>query len=453
MTEPQRTADTPVLDAPASAWVDHDLAVRRERFWMPGPVDPDAAVSPDSPDSLNLATALCHGDGRVREAALRRPAGVPGELLPLVVVRCADWAGPVRQAARKVLAACGDAELAAVAHVVLRLAERRHGTYARELLESRLDAGHASPGVREAALRHPAREVRRWAFPRGEQRWGLTPERLADAAVGDSDVVVQWRCAEAALRHAPVPPALLDRLLTARSARVRAIAVTALRRQGEPERAAGWLEDRAASVRACAQWAVRQAGGDPLAHYRAAAPGPGSVAGLGECGDATDAARVLPGLDDARPAVRAAAVRALRALGTVPVARVLPLLDDPSPAVVRWSVEALLPEAGRIPEDELVARTAPGRTARARRQALRLLAERPGLTPLRVALAQVDDPDTGRVARTAVTRWAPRDARALVSALPPAERAALDAEFTRAAPALPPRTTRFLRWITGLREG
>ncbi|MEU2111269.1 hypothetical protein [Streptomyces sp. NPDC019507] len=37
------------------------------------------------------ALALCHRDGRVREAALEQVAGAP-ELLPLLVIRTADWA-------------------------------------------------------------------------------------------------------------------------------------------------------------------------------------------------------------------------------------------------------------------------------------------------------------------------------------------------------------------------
>ncbi|MFG3253773.1 HEAT repeat domain-containing protein [Streptomyces sp. NPDC048172] len=432
----------PVLQAPAREWVAYDMDVRRERYWRDEPPQ-DPALAP--------ALALCHRNGRVREAALR--GGVAPELLPLVVVRCADWAGPVRDVAREVLAVCDAGELTAVAHVVLRLAGRRHGGYALELLEARLD-GEAL--VREDALRHPAREVRRWAWRRADERWGLPLERFAEGALGDSDVLVQVRCAEAAVRTAPVPPDLLDRLLTARGSRVRAVAVTALRRQGEPGRARGWLTDRSAQVRACAQWAVRQAGGDPLAHYREVlrrhAVSPGPVAGLGECGGPEDVPTVTACLDDPRPAVRGAAVGALRALGAVSVARVLPLLDDPSPGVVRRAVEALLPEAGMLPEAELVARAAPGRPPRGRWHALRLLAARGGLEPLRVALRQVDDPETGRMARAVVQRWTPRDAGALVAALPPPERAALSAEIARAEPVLTPYRVRYLRWITGLRD-
>ncbi|GAA2084182.1 hypothetical protein GCM10009801_45110 [Streptomyces albiaxialis] len=437
---PHRGSPHPAPEAPAREWVAHDEAVRRDTYRLP--------ARPEDP-----ALALCHGNGRVREAALRGP-GVPRALLPLVVVRCADWAGPVREAAREVLDRSGAGELAAVAHVVLRLAGRRHGGYAAELLAARLDE---DPGVREAALRHSAREVRRWAWRRAEERWGLPTERFAEGALRDPDVLVQVRCAEAALRAgAPVPPDVLDRLLTARGARVRAVAVTALRRHGEPGRARGWLDDRSSHVRACAQWAVRQAGEDPLPHYREAlehpAAPPSAVAGLGECGGAEDVPVVLACLDDPRPAVRGAAVGALRALGGVSVARVLPLLDDPSPGVVRRAVEALLPEAGSLPEAVLVARAAPGREPRARRYALRLLDARGGLAPLRVALRQAHDPDTGPHARTVVRRWTPRDAGALVAALPPSERAALNAEITRAGPALTPYTVRYLRWITGLRD-
>lgn len=49
-----------------------------------------------------LALALCHRVGRVRQKALRPSARHPA-LLPLLVIRCADWAAPVREAARRLL--------------------------------------------------------------------------------------------------------------------------------------------------------------------------------------------------------------------------------------------------------------------------------------------------------------------------------------------------------------
>lgn len=72
------------------AWLRLDEALRREPYAPAGLAEP------------RLAIDLCHYDGRIREAALQRAAGYP-VLLPLVVVRCADWVEQVRERARELL--------------------------------------------------------------------------------------------------------------------------------------------------------------------------------------------------------------------------------------------------------------------------------------------------------------------------------------------------------------
>jgi HEAT repeat protein len=71
------------------------------------------------------------------------------------------------------------------------------------------------------------------------------------------------------------------------------------------------------------------------------APSPGSIAGLGETGVDADAHLLTPLLESFDPAFRAAAIRALTTLDSIPVDDVLPLLRDPSPAVVRGAATAL----------------------------------------------------------------------------------------------------------------
>ncbi|MGW2714406.1 hypothetical protein ACWC4J_36380, partial [Streptomyces sp. NPDC001356] len=58
-----------------------------------------------------LALALCHRDGRIRQEALRQSVQHPG-LLPLVVIRCADWVGPVREHAGQLLREALNVDLA-----------------------------------------------------------------------------------------------------------------------------------------------------------------------------------------------------------------------------------------------------------------------------------------------------------------------------------------------------
>lgn len=444
--EPAREP-VPEPGAPAREWVDYDLATRRSYYW--------SALSGTLPEPPSApAEALCHGDGRVREAALRRP--VPGALLPLVVLRCADWAEPVRDAARAVLAAAPVEPLVAAADTVLGTSARRHGGFALELLEERLSDGQ--PALWRRMFGDGSRRVRRWAYRQAAESGRLTAAEFAEAARRDTDVIVQVTCASAALASAALTEAVHDRLLTARSSRVRVAAVTALRRTGRQDRAGPLLTDRSTAVRECAQWVVRTAGGDPAPHYREAltraadAPS-GTVAGLGECGGAEDAALLRPRLDDPRSAVRAAAVGALHRLGAADPARLATMLDDPSPAVVRRVAAALEADARTLPAGELLTRLAAGHPAHVRRAALRLLhAGGPGLVQLRAALPLVDDEDAALsgAARMLTARWSPPDAAKLCAALPPSERALLSAELDRASPSLHPGTVRMLRLILRL---
>ncbi|MGX1760239.1 hypothetical protein ACWIG5_25550 [Streptomyces lydicus] len=79
-------------------------------------------------DESRLALALCHRDGRIRQEAVGRSARYPG-LLPLVVIRCADWAGPVRERARQLLYEALDMDSARdLAGLILRVGRAGTGT-------------------------------------------------------------------------------------------------------------------------------------------------------------------------------------------------------------------------------------------------------------------------------------------------------------------------------------
>ncbi|MFE5946781.1 hypothetical protein [Streptomyces sp. NPDC056480] len=355
----------------ADAWTALDEDIRGALRY--GGLPPAHTWFPDGdrtrrPGVEELAVALCGPDGRIREAALAYATDVPA-LLPLVVIRCADWAEPVRDRARAVL----DAELsgppdrpaealAALAPVILRTAGRRHGDAAAEMLGRLLREG---PEAGVTVLRASRdRRVRRLAHRIAVDRGLLSPAQLAATATTDSDVVVQDLCANAVLaavgtvgRAADGAP--LTRLLTARQGRIRAAGVTGLRKAGRAEEAEPFLYDRSALVRACARWVLRQAGTEPLPLYRAAcAAGDGmphhAPLGLAECGDrATDAQTLWSLTGDERPRVRAAAVAGLRVLDAVRPARLAPLLGDGSPRVVRETRRALLPWADHFPVGDL----------------------------------------------------------------------------------------------------
>lgn len=385
------------------AWLWLDEALRREPYAPAGLAEPE------------LAIALCHHDGRIREAALQQAVGYPA-LLPLVVVRCADWVGQVRERARELLAEALDVESGvALAPLILLFGRRGRGAFAIELLDDVLR--RASPEQLAPLFVDADRAVRRHVHRLAVERGLLSPAELARAAARDTDTVVQILCADAALAAAARSgeyDGVLEPLLGARNPRVRATGVTAFRAAGVPERAEGFLVDRAGVVRACARYVLRQHGIDPSVLYRdwcsAGNPVPGAVIGLAECGGREDAALLWPLVAHPSAGVRGRAVAGLRALDIVDVRRMLPLLDDPAPGVVREATLALLPSAAVLPEDWLTERLVGGGRA-VRVAAFRLLDARGGIVRLRAAVTVLDDPD-GRLrtwGERAVQRWRPEE--------------------------------------------
>ncbi|MFF7814799.1 hypothetical protein ACF1E9_24385 [Streptomyces roseolus] len=346
------------------AWADLDEDVRQavrygtlapSHGWLTGVRGPGwrglweraADLVREAPTEARLALALCDPDGRIREAALAHTVGRP-ELLPLVAVRAADWAAPVRARAlrllREALPGASAGTLAVTAPVILRLDRRLRGGAAAELLDGLLrDAAPARvdgllSGCRDGATRRAALSV---ALDRGLYD-GLG---LALVAAGDHDPLVQERAASAAVA-ADEPDVTVPVLLGARFGRVRAAGVTALRGAGRHAEAEPYLYDRSGRTRACARWVLRQGGGDPVAAYRTACAGPDvpdrAPLGLGECGSRSVDAPLLRELTGHRSGrVRASAVAGLRLLDAVEPRRMEALLDDPEPAVVREARRAL----------------------------------------------------------------------------------------------------------------
>lgn len=368
-------------------------------------------------DESRLALALCHRDGRIRQEALRQSVRYPG-LLPLVVIRCADWAGPVREHARQLLREALNVDSALdLAPLILRVGRRDRGAFGVDVLGQILR--RASIDRLAALFSDPDRVVRRFAYRLAVEGRLLRPAELAHAAARDEDTVVQDLCATAALTALSAGGAyedVLPPLLSARNPRTRSAGVTALRRAGRPEQAEPFLGDRSALVRACARYVVRQQGGDPETWYRerCTAPDdpdlpPGAVIGLAECGNRADAGLLRPLLAHPAAGVRARAVAGLRELDCADAERLRPLLDDPAAGVVRETAAALLPSAKELPADWLLERTGPERPRHVRVGAFRLLDVRGGIMALRTAVGLLDDPDIKlrTWAAQSVQRWHP----------------------------------------------
>ncbi|TXS51359.1 hypothetical protein [Streptomyces sp. t39] len=382
-------------DDPA-CWTAFDEEVRHQLRRGPRDRVSRAAARPE--------TALCHPDGRIREAALAR--GPRGDAFwYLVVIRCTDWAEPVRLRARALLEEHLRAEpenaLRTLTPLVLRTGRRAEGAWALDLFRAAYEARPALAAARLDDTRDTA--TRRLAARVVAARGRPGARESARRAASEHDPVLCRMWSDAALAAMAAEGAddgAVDTLLAARAPMVRAAGVTALRRAGRTREAAGSLTDRSALVRACARWASAQGDGDAHAHYRAlsadpASLVPGAVAGLAECGRREDAALLRLLLTHASGAVRARAVAGLRSLECAPPALVLPLIDDPSPAVVREATEALLPYTAALPGEALSRRLAPGRPTPTRRAAFRLLRARGGLDQLRAAVALTADEDPG----------------------------------------------------------
>ncbi|MYW62607.1 hypothetical protein GTY65_00715 [Streptomyces sp. SID8379] len=368
-------------------------------------------------DEARLALALCHRDGRIRQEALEWAVGHPA-LLPLIVIRCADWAAPVRERARSLLRGVLGPEAAVrLTPLALQVGRRDRGGFGVETIEASLRG--ASRDDLAPLLAAPDRSVRRFAHRFAVDRGLLSLAELAQTAAHDTDPAVQDVCATAALaalRHDRSFDVVLPLLLSARNPRTRAAGVTALRSAGRTQQAVGYLGDRSGLVRACARYVLRTDGIDPVRWYRqqVAAPDdaalrPGAVIGLAECGDRADAALLRPLLVHPAAGVRARAVAGLRELECATTQLLRPLLDDPASAVVRETVIALLPSARALPADWLLEHLDAERARHIRLGAFRLLDARGGTEALRAAAELLHDPDPKLRfwAGQCVRRWRP----------------------------------------------
>lgn len=425
-----------------------DAALRRTSPYpfghpsTPGRVAGDGWALTAGAGPLALALASCHRDGRIRERAvvrmelLLRQHEPPSELVPFLVLRTADWAGPVRHRARGALAALlheePEALVPAAAPLTLLIIRRERGDFARRQLMS---AVLSTPGTAllESLLIAPDARLRRFALRTALADRRLPLRTLVTIAQQDRDPRCRQLAAEAAVRDAvwTEQTDLLRKLAASVHQNVRVLALTGLVRRGLPAEAVPFLGDTSALVRAVAREAARRTGTDALAWYRAAvrAPAPGAIAGLAETGRAEDAALLTPLLGHRRTAVRAAAVRGLRTLDAVPVEATVPLLRDPSAKVIREATAALRTRLGRLPAGLPASLLADRDRAAVRRAGYRLLDEPDAPRMLRTCLGIAADPDPR------LAQWAADAAAVLIRGLHASPRRA---GTSGAAPAFDP---------------
>ncbi|GLZ12580.1 hypothetical protein Acsp04_28150 [Actinomadura sp. NBRC 104425] len=437
-------------------WLRLDTALRSWHAYTGAP----RVKPPVDADALDVLVAACSNDGRVRQAALATTAlRTDPRLWPILVLRSADWAAPVRNNARTVLryalaTARGGQRTSALltaVGVALRIRGRARADAIMAMVTEAVR--NDSSALLAEARRSPSPPIRRWAY----RLWlddAVALDTLVETALRETDIVCRMLCAEAAAQRAlaegDVRP--LERMLASRNTRVQAEALTALVKLGRADRGRVFLTSRSALVRATAQWAVRETGSDPAELYRTAqaspAELPGLVAGLGECGDARDVERVRPYLRHERPRVRAAAVRAFHRLSG-PDEELAALLTDPSPAVVRAVTRR---RVTALPSERLRELLADATHPRHVRQGAFYLLKTCGAwtrVEADLLLLASDDPVLGQIARADLLAWLYRDSATVYTTPSPQTRERLHALAAQAGPRLGEDGARRLRWLLG----
>ncbi|MBV9850523.1 MAG: hypothetical protein JO250_12695 [Armatimonadetes bacterium] len=395
-----------------------------------GPDDLEKLSRFGNRQSLLLGLASFHGNGYVREAAVRRlDASSDGEL-PFLLLRLNDW---VEQVHRAALAACA-------ARLTPENARQfvANLPYIESLVEAqRRDLRPFIQAVEELLMRPVCLPALLEGLSSSDSRTCRTCLRLALAASGEDTTLIFERAfrsnnprlrldAARALRSLPagdpVQMVFLPRLSHDARASIRCEYLY-LCHEKYPERTAWVLRnallDPHPSVREAARYYLKLH--EPMdfrLFYRAALGGPevtslaAVLAGLGETGQAEDTAVIAPFLHHSSADVRRAAVTAQGKLdGDNYVAQLLEALKDSRSRVSRAAREALLPRVFLIPDDALWAAWAGAVTPQAKKNALRLMLTLPqwrgGVLLVRAcaAAAEQEDNDSAMTAQTLVQTW------------------------------------------------
>ncbi|HEV3051459.1 MAG TPA: HEAT repeat domain-containing protein [Longimicrobium sp.] len=436
--------------------------------WIRDAADVRRLVLAEETGAAVLGLISTHPSGYVREAAIQRLSLMNGGAeLPPLLLRANDWVPQVRARAVDALHARRVEAYAPhwVRSLALVLHLRRCGRQDHRPLVDGVLALLRSPAAREhvrGGLASPEGTVRRACFRILLDAGGPELPALLRDALGGDDAMLRLLAAQAAAGLDEVALAqLLPRMLADSFGRVR---LTALQ-LGAERMGAGVLPalrqgllDRSPTLRADARAALQWLEPTDLAaFYRAhviarAAHLPAVIAGVAETGGAEDAALLAPLLDDARPRVRAAALRALvRLTGDAAVPALVRAVGDASPAVSHAAALALRPRVVRAQAAALDAWLGGSHPMHVRRNALGLLALRGKWDAIGWILTTLTDadPELRQAAANHFRRWHARFNRSFSQ--PGAEqRERIRAALERSGSALPPQDLRWLRFVAGI---
>jgi hypothetical protein len=445
--------------AGADTWIGLDRAFRTNAVMYAGHT---AVANGFNDERLLPLVAACSPRGHQRESAVASALPAVGFLLPVLVLRTADWVPQVREQARRSLpaalqAADGPSFLTAASVAVAM------GSWARagHALDAVVAALRSAPGETLALARaHQDLRLRRLAYGLWLESGRSQHEELMHAALREPDVICRVLCAERLVADAVRDERIdvLGRLLKEGRAKVRIEALTALVKLGHPEAGEAHLADRSAMMRATAQWAARREGRTPAALYRkalaaesAAGRARALVAGLGECGTHHDVDVLLPFLQHASPRVRAEAVRAVRRLGGS-LTRLAGMLADPAPVVVRAVNAALRTEPDAVPVAQSWELLAADSRPHVRLGAYERLRGADTWTRVHVDLHVLAgrDVELGHRAHADLINWLQRGAATAYRKPSQEVLRRISPLIDRAEPLLGPTQSRQLRWLLGI---
>lgn len=345
--------------------------------------------------SVLVKMASMHGSGHVREQSIKlmRELATDGNVLPYMLIRCADWVEQVRSEAA---AAVGERLLPRFAldfvlhlPLVKRLQECERSLPENLLrdISTFLTSAACSNALREGFTYRDA-VVRRESFA---CMLASSRERLIDIinlGMSANDDVVRRRAAEAAINGLACDElrTQLTYFAEDRSMPVRRIALHSLASRF-PDIATSFLErsllDRHASVRESARYWIRQREPerDFRNHYATrinTATGhalTAVIAGIGECGNASDIRLLDPFLTVGLPRNRRAALKACYRLDPASVMpKLLVALVDVCPANSRLATCLIRRQSFGLHADELIALAESIQLSHAHRNLLTILA-------------------------------------------------------------------------------
>jgi HEAT repeat protein len=445
----------------ARAWPGLDRAVRRRLATYQWSRKTPDIRSLRNRGLLGLVLASFDPSGYVRQAAVEVLSRSDDLLaVPALVMRTTDWVPEVsRLASAEVIRRLDPPDSAVLAMVVplaLAVGSRDKAGPFMESLENA--AGSLSDTDLQRLLSRGDPGMRRWVYSVAIRTNRLSLSQLVEASTTEPDVPTKILCAGSAIEQALAGQQVgaLRPLLLSAVARVRANAILAFGRGGQPKVALEGLLDHSSAVRSAAHWVLRSQSIDPAKYYRTMLAGgvttPAAVAGLGETGSGADSELLGPLLEHPLTRQRTEAVRALRRIGSATAESVGRLLTDPSPRVTRAVVAALEPKASSLDFEMLKGLTDPGNPEHVRLAAFQLLISRDPWTRVLADLNLVGDdaPAVRNRALRDLHKWVGRDSARIFSLPQGPVAAELERQLGRTESTLVPSMVKRLRFSLGL---